>query len=304
MNIVLTGSSGFIGSHLKNLLKSNGYRVICLSKDLKQGHKKDYFTFEDYFLGNIDCKIDYFLHLASPNFDYCKEGVLRAGIVDLTKQIIKKLPTYECKKFIYFSSAKVYGEPAFNDNSFSEQSLLNPLTDYAKAIADAEELIQISATKNEFKYIIYRLPMVYGPGMKSNIANLLGLINSSIPFFYFNATNNFKKSMLSIENIKRIITYNLKTSSSINNQILNIADAEPLSLNEIIFEYKKICSSRSIMLSLPGFFFKALSNISMFKKLYGGFVIDNCKLKNNSQLSILNISQGLALLNVNMNKDE
>ena len=55
---------------------------------------------------------------------------------------------------------------------------------------------------------------------------------------------------------------------------------------------------------MPGFFFKALSNISMFKKLYGGFVINNHKLKNNSQLSILNISEGLAILNVNMNKDE
>jgi hypothetical protein len=58
------------------------------------------------------------------------------------------------------------------------------------------------------------------------------------------------------------------------------------------------------MLPLPRFFFKAFSNISIFKKLYGGFVIDNHKLKNNSQLSILNISQGLALLNVNMDKDE
>jgi nucleoside-diphosphate-sugar epimerase len=242
--------------------------------------------------------------LASPNFDYCKEGVLRAGIVDLTKQIIKKLPTYECKKFIYFSSAKVYGEPAFNDNSFSEQSLLNPLTDYAKAKADAEELIQLSANKNEFKYIIYRLPMVYGPNMKSNISRLLALVNSSMPFFYFKATNNYKKSLLSIENIKRIISYNIKTPSSINNQILNIADSEPLSLNEIIFEYKKICLSKSIIFPLPNFLFKALSNVSIFKKLYGGFEVNNNKLKNNSQLNIMNISEGLALLNVSMHKDE
>ena len=304
MNIVLTGSSGFIGSHLKNFLKDSGYRVICLSRDSKQCHKKDYFTFEDYFLGKIDCKIDYFLHLASPNFDYCKEDILKAGIVDLTNQIIKTLSIYECRKFIYFSSAKVYGEPSFKNNLFSEQSILNPLTDYAKAKAKAEELIQLSANKNEFKYIIYRLPMVYGPNMKSNISRLLALVNSSMPFFYFKATNNYKKSLLSIENIKRIISYNIKTPSSINNQILNIADSEPLSLNEIIFEYKKICLSKSIIFPLPNFLFKALSNVSIFKKLYGGFEVNNNKLKNNSQLNIINISEGLALLNVSMHKDE
>jgi hypothetical protein len=125
-----------------------------------------------------------------------------------------------------------------------------------------------------------------------------------MPFFYFKATNNYKKSLLSIENIKRIISYNIKTPSSINNQILNIADSEPLSLNEIIFEYKKICLSKSIIFPLPNFLFKALSNVSIFKKLYGGFEVNNNKLKNNSQLNIMNISEGLALLNVSMHKDE
>lgn len=304
MNIVLSGSSGFIGTHLKNLLKNDGYRVICLSRDLKQCSEADYCSFEDFFLGRIDCKIDYFLHLASPNYDHCKEGILQAGIVNLTEQIVKKLPTYECKKFIYFSSAKVYGEPSFKNHSFSEESKLNPLTDYAKAKVEAEELIKISATENNFKYIIYRLPMVYGPKMKSNISKLLAIINRSIPFFYFKSANDHKKSFLSIENIKRIISYNLKHPSSVNNQILNIADAYPASINEIIFEYKKICLSKSLIFPLPGFLFKAFSNIPMFKKLYGGFVIDNNKLRKNINIDILNISEGLAKLNVSMNIDE
>ena len=106
--------------------------------------------------------------------------------------------------------------------------------------------------------------MVYGPNMKSNISRLLALVNSSMPFFYFKATNNYKKSLLSIENIKRIISYNIKTPPSINNQILNIADSEPLSLNEIIFEYKKICLSKSIILPLPNFLFKACFKGALF----------------------------------------
>ena len=32
MNIALTGSSGFIGTHILDLLKAEGHNVICLSR--------------------------------------------------------------------------------------------------------------------------------------------------------------------------------------------------------------------------------------------------------------------------------
>lgn len=298
MNIALTGSSGFIGTHILELLKEEGHKVICLSRNV--GKSEDVYSFDEYFDDVIDCDIDYFIHLASPNYDYCKDGSLRAGIVDLTNNIIQKLSDYKCKYFIYFSTAKVYGEPSYSNISFTELSPLNPVTDYAKAKYEAEKNIMFQSHKNEFKYIIYRLPMVYGPGMKSNIGNLLKLINKSLPFFYFQDTNNFKKSLVSIENIKQIIKFNINNTSSMKNIVLNIADKDSFSLNEIIFEYKRISSSNSIILPLPKFMFNLFSRFPIFKKLYGNFVIDNQQLENNRGLNILNITDGLTTLNVSM----
>jgi len=300
MNIALTGSSGFIGTHILDLLKAEGHNVICLSRSV--GKSEDSYSFDEYFDDAIDCDIDYFIHLASPNYDYCKDDSLRTGIVDLTNKIIQKLSDYKCRYFIYFSTAKVYGEPSYSNISFTELSPLNPVTDYAKAKYKAEKNIIFQSHKNEFKYIIYRLPMVYGPGMKSNIGSLLKLINNSLPFFYFQDTNNYKKSLASVENIKQIIKFNINNTSSMKNIVLNIADKDSFSLNEIIFEYKRISSSNSIILPLPKFMFHLLSRFPIFKKLYGNFVIDNQQLENNHGLNMLNIKEGLTALNVSMKK--
>lgn len=300
MNIALTGSSGFIGTHLLELLKEDGHKVICLSRNSRG--LDNFYTYDEYFDDKINCEIDYFIHLASPNYEYCKDDSLKTGIIDLTSNIVQKLSNYKCKYFIYFSSAKVYGEPSFSDIAYSEQSPLNPVTDYARAKCKAEKNIHFLSHKNEFKYIIYRLPMVYGPGMKSNIGNLLNLINKSLPFFYIKGTDSFKKSLASIENIKQIIKFNIENTSSVNNIILNIADRDSLSLNELIFEYKKISSSNSMIFPLPKLVLNLFSQFSIFKKLYGNFVIDNQQLQDNNGLNILNISEGLTDLNVSMKK--
>jgi len=302
MNIVITGSSGFIGSHLQKLFKSQGHRVICLSREIR--HFQDSYTFDEYFENKINCKIDYFIHLASPNYDYCKDDSLEAGIFDLTSRIVLKLASYDCKNFLYFSTAKVYGEPSLSNIIFTEESPLNPISDYAKAKHEAEKFIMQQSLNDEFKYIIYRLPMVYGYGMKSNIGNLLSIIRKSLPFIYFKNANRYKKSFLSIENIKKIITYNVNNPQSINHQILNIVDSDSVSLNEIIFKYKNICSSNSIIFPLPSILFNVLSKFKIFKKLYGHFVIDNQKLQNMFDLNILNVSDGLTHLNATMNENE
>lgn len=197
MNIVITGSSGFIGSHLLKLLKEQGHRVICLSKKIRKF--EDSYTFEEYFNSQINLHIDYFIHLASPNYDYCNDDSLKEGIFDLTSAIVQKLSSYNCKNFIYFSSAKVYGEPSLSNIVFTEQSPLNPISDYAKAKYEAEKFIMEQSKNNKFKYIIYRLPVVYGSGMKSNIGTLLYIIRKSLPFFYFKNAYKFKKSFLSIK---------------------------------------------------------------------------------------------------------
>ena len=126
MNVAITGTSGFIGDHLSAMIVKMGHNVIYINR--KQSHQahKNYFTYEDFFSLRLNLKLDCFLHLASPNYDYDKTNSndLEEGISILTDRILSVLGDYNCKKFIFFSSAKIYGEPSIDYKKFFTKTLL------------------------------------------------------------------------------------------------------------------------------------------------------------------------------------
>ena len=231
MNIAISGANGFIGKNLTLALSKNeNFNLVYISR-IKSNKNSNEYSFDNFFKGEINIKFDFFIHLASPNYDYCKDNSIKDGIENLTKNILLSLNQYDCKNFIFFSSCKVYGESSLSNTFFNELSLIEPMSDYAYSKAKAENLVKEISLNEEINYLIYRMPFVYGPGMRSNISILFKLIDKSIPIITFGNKNGLKKSFLSTENINRLISYNLKNTSSIDNEIYNISDTEPVSLD-------------------------------------------------------------------------
>lgn len=298
MNIAITGASGFIGKNLQSFFQEND--DINLISITRSPTPKDYeYSYEDFFNGNIKVQIDYFIHLASPNFDFCKDDSLYDGIVVLTRDILNSLKKYNCKNFIFFSSCKVYGESSLESINFDELSNLRPVSDYAKAKISAEKLVSKLSEEKNINYLIYRLPFVYGKGMKSNIGSLLRLVDKSFPIILFKNGANLKKSFLCIENIIETIHFNLMSPSSINNNLYNLTDLEPIGLDEFILRYKKLKRSKSFIIWLPEFVFNLFMKIPLIKtilvRVFGNFNIKNSKIKScNSNL--LSTPEGIANL--------
>lgn len=283
MNIAITGGNGFIGSHLKSMIKNMGHNVIIISRKKNQNLENSY-CFEEFFKQKIRMKIDCFIHLASPKQEFSNDFLLKEGITNLTSKILKVLLKYDCKKFIFFSSAKVYGEPSMKQTIFSENSEASPITDYGKEKLKAEKLIISHSKEHDLDYLIYRLPMVYGNNKNSNIDKLLKLIKKSYPIVLFYKTSHLKKSLISIENIKLYIKTNIQNTGTINKNILNIADNEALSFTDLILGYKNIVNSNSFTIFLPFFLLKFFAKVpklkDIFLKLYGGFEIQTTKINN------------------------
>lgn len=298
MNIAITGSSGFIGSHIKEMIQDMGINILTISHKSNSTHAKNNFNYDYFFSGKIDVDIDCIIHLASPNYDYAKDDSLKNGITTLTKKILCAMPQYNCKKIIFFSSAKVYGEPSFKQNIFYENSKLNPISDYGKEKVNAENAILSFSSQNNIDFIIYRMPMVYGPGMSSNIGKLFKLINKKYPLISFSNTNHLKKSFLSIDNIKILIRYNIQNPATINKAIFNIADGENLSLNEFIKLYIKTSKLKIILISLPKIFFVILCKMPFSKKLltklYGSFTLDIKKINEAYNIELKNTEECLS----------
>ena len=293
MNIALTGSNGFIGSNLMEFLEKNKkMNLIYINRSSENNNlRANYYSFEDFFNNKIKLNIDIIIHLASPNFEYEKEFILRKGITELTKMIIEKLPYYKCKKFIYFSSCKVYGESSSNIESYNEESYLNPMTDYAKAKLEAELLTKELCRKLRINYIIYRLPFVYGAGMKSNLGKIIKHLRGSLPFIIFSDKNKLKRSFLGIKNIELALQKNISDESSFTNEVFNLSDSGPLSLSQLAKLYKIKGNSKSIIIALPLKFFYILARIPLMGKLvlkiFGSFEVDNNKIEKSYNFSLL-----------------
>ena len=284
MNIAITGGNGFIGSHLSAMINKLGHKIIYISRSKRKVDKKNFYTYEDLFQLRIKLKIDCFIHLASPNYDYANDNSLKEGITFLTSNILSVLDDYNCNKLIFFSSAKVYGEPSLSKEViFYEDTNPVPISDYGKEKLKAENKIITHANNSNLDYLIYRIPMVYGMNSNSNIIKLLNYIEKSYPFILFKNANHLKKSFISIENIKLYIKYNLHNLESIKCNTFNITDESNICLNELVINYKKNINSKSLLIIFPYFCLKYISKIPIlgryFIKLYGHFEISNKNVK-------------------------
>ncbi len=162
--IVILGHSGFIGSHLGKFFKNKtpGIEVIGqslpsldLTKDSDVSLLKDFF---DMNTAVIMCSAVKKEH--GDNLDNFIKNILM--VVNLCKLMEK----YPVRRFLYFSSAAVYGEDVHNLD-IQETSTINPTSYYGIAKYNSEKLLQKTIEQKEKStLIIIRPPVIYGPGDK------------------------------------------------------------------------------------------------------------------------------------------
>ena len=138
MIIALTGSSGSIGKELVPFLKDLGHDVIKITSS-SQPNGADKFSYFELQNNLISIEVDLFIHLASLNADLNEKDIEQE--VGLTEQVLSALPALKCRRLIFFSTSKVYGDNHLEANIFNEKSFLNPQCSYGKAKRLCEELI-------------------------------------------------------------------------------------------------------------------------------------------------------------------
>ena len=100
------------------------------------------------------------------------------------------------------STVKVYGEFTNSGESWKENTICKPLDPYGKSKLEGEERIKELGEQN-FTVSIIRTPIVYGPGVKANIYNLMSLVNK-YPFIPLGNINN-QRSLTFVGNLCQLI---------------------------------------------------------------------------------------------------
>jgi UDP-glucose 4-epimerase len=243
--ILVTGSAGFIGSHLVDELIKRGHQVVGVD-DLSGGYfknvnsKSKFIKLDVRDFKRLDKlikkeKIEIIFHLAA----YAAEGQsvfspIEINDINLTSinNLLVSAVNHNIKRFVFTSSMAVYGEQS---TPFNENILRKPTDPYGCAKAYCERMIEIFAKTYGFEYVILRPHNVYGP--RQNIAdpfrNVLGIwinriLRNKPPYIYGNGEQ--KRAFSYIEDVIPAIA-NAGFSKKTKNQIINVGSDEVVTIN-------------------------------------------------------------------------
>jgi len=275
MIIALTGSTGSIGKELLPFFRDLGHQVITISSSIA-GDGKNNFSYKDLKKRKVPYQVDIFIHLASINSDMSSESIQTE--VQLVETVLTSLVSLGCKKLIFFSSSKVYGDNSLRPNFYNEFSALNPQCNYGEAKKLCEEIISFQSSILDIHYLILRLPPVINQSKQSNIGKLINISRKSTVVLSLAHGNINQRSFISITNIRSFFDHILKNPVLLEKQeIYNLCDNEYISLNELLS-----VSSKGKIFSLPMVVSKLFFKIPILKniliKIFGNFVIENKKL--------------------------
>ena len=212
--ILLTGSSGFVGSNLISSFLGR-YQITSLNKNSE-------IYINENFVINLAGKSTDKKHI--DNYDeYYRVNT------EFTKKLFDVFLVSKATVFITLSSVKAVADTV--EGILTEDSIANPITHYGKSKLLAEQYILSKEIPSSKRVYILRPCLIHGPGNKGNLNLLNQWVSKGIPW-PLGAFEN-KRSFCSIDNLLFIIK-ELIERDDISSGVYNVADDEPLSTNQVI----------------------------------------------------------------------
>lgn len=257
MKVLLTGSSGFIGSYFqKNYARKYAIQSFSFLKDdLNTLHVKE---------------IDVVIHLSALVHQMsgaCDEAYERVNVKQ-TLELALKAKESGVKQFIFMSTVKVYGEES--NIPYTEISSCHPEDAYGRSKLKAERELQ-KLVSEDFIVSIIRTPIVYGYGVKANMKNLMKLVENIFILPFGGIVN--KRSFVYIGNLCSLIDVIIKSTK---NGIFLAGDDNPLSTTQLIEYIANFQGKKRLLLN--SLFFGTLLKCfkpSFYKRLFENLEVDN-----------------------------
>ena len=188
MNIFITGSNGFIGSHLKEYLNKIYSNYILFTPSSKELNLLDEVAVENYILLN---KIDIIIHLANKGGD--RTTIDMKNVTEYNLRIFFNIVKHEknVKKIISFGSGAEYSKHKAIIEAKEEDYLKSqPLDEYgfyksitSKYIEKSQRIVQLRIFGAYGEYENYRFKFITNAIVK-NLLKLPIVINKNVLFDY------------------------------------------------------------------------------------------------------------------------
>lgn len=262
IELLITGSTGFIGSYFINQYSSQF--IVNTFSFLRD-------SFDTLKLDGIDCVVHCGALVHQMNEEPSYKQFFDSN-VNHTLQMAIKAKASNVKQFIFISTVKVFGEES--KEIFNENSPTNPKDYYGLTKKIAEEKLLKLEDKN-FKVAILRLPLVFGPGVKANFRSLINIVNT-IKILPLGSINN-KRSMVFVGNVCQYIFQIIKLKER---GIFIANEDESFSTSELIHQISKALEKNVILFSIPllNKFLKIIKP-KYYQRLFENLEVDNSLTK-------------------------
>ena len=289
MNILVTGSTGFVGSAFLSQLRSKNIHDITIiirkrREDINYDGIKVIVSeiHEGIDLSNALVDIDTVVHLAA-RAHILDEKVLsplntfREVNVFSTLNLAAQAASNGVKRFIFISSIGVNGNKT-NRDSFTAIDKPSPKEPYAISKYEAEVGLHQISNETDMELVIIRPPLVYGANAPGNFGRLMQIVERGIPLPLGGVHN--KRSFVALPNLVDLII-NCVENPAAANQTLLVSDGEDLSTAELLTRMSKALGRRSRLFYVPQILLEfgllVIGKQSIAHRLCGNLQIDMSK---------------------------
>ncbi|MBA4283883.1 MAG: capsular biosynthesis protein [Candidatus Puniceispirillum sp.] len=241
MNILITGSNGFVGKNLVAELKNQGYTSLMLcNRDTPTEELKEFAR-----------RADFIYHLAGVNRPQ-DVSEFETGNTKFTEELIDMLMGRENPPPIMFSSS-------------IQAELLNP---YGKSKKQAENKVLDYAKKNNTNVMIYRFPNLFGkwckPNYNSVIATFCYNVSREIPIQINDESTEMKIAYIDdvVENLINLLN---NTQSISTEDFYHVTPTYSITLGRLVKHLESFKNSRHDLSIVQ-------LNNELVKKLYSTYL--------------------------------
>jgi UDP-glucose 4-epimerase len=297
--VALTGATGFIGQCLLGELPKRGYRLRVLLRrpstvplasasavigDLSRAQN----------MSEALAGVDAVIH--SAGIAHAMSGVpeddYRLLNTEATIRLAQAAQRAGARRFVFLSSIRAQCGPSA-DRVQTEALEPRPVDAYGRSKLAAEE----GLAALELDWVALRPVLVYGPGVKGNMAELMRFARSRLPLPFGGLTA--RRSLLSLHNLVEAVDCVLKAPAMLRRPLI-VADPEPVTLPEMIAALRHGLGRRPGLIPVPRAVLAAACRLAgradTLERLAGDLVAEPEALKRLGWTSPVGTREGLATL--------
>ncbi|MBX9772896.1 MAG: NAD-dependent epimerase/dehydratase family protein [Xanthobacteraceae bacterium] len=297
--VALTGATGFIGQYLLHELPKRGYRLRVLLRrpstiplDSASAVIGDLARAQN--MSQALAGVDAVIH--SAGIAHAMSGVpeddYRLLNTEATIRLAQAAQRAGARRFVFLSSIRAQCgavEAAVQTESIEPR----PVDAYGRSKLAAEQ----GLAALDIDWVALRPVLVYGPGVKGNMAELLRLARSRLPLPFGGLTA--RRSLLALDNLVGAVDCALSVPGPLRRPLI-VADPEPLTLPEMVAAMRRGLGRRPGLIPVPSGWLavacRAAGREEAYRRLAGSLVADSTALRRLGWIPSVTTPAGLASL--------